>query len=190
MKLSTLLNRTGLWGEKMKGELKIGEMIRTIPDFPKPGIHFKDITPLLKDSEAFGECIRLLADKYRDKNISVIAAAEARGFIIGSALAFEIGAGFVPMRKPGKLPHKTLKHEFTLEYGKDAFEIHQDAVSRGERVLIFDDVLATGGTANAAAQMIEKLGGEIVGLAFLVEIEKLKGRDKLQKHDVFSLIKC
>jgi len=169
---------------------RLNEMIRTVPNFPKPGIHFKDITPLLRDSDTFKESIILLANEYRGKDINLIVATEARGFIIGSALALELGVGFVPLRKPSKLPYKTLKHEFKLGHCNDTLEIHTDAVRAGEKVLIFDDVLATGGTAEAVGHIIKKLGGEVAGYAFLVEIEKLKGRDKLKDYDVFSLLKC
>ncbi|MCD6549495.1 adenine phosphoribosyltransferase [Candidatus Micrarchaeota archaeon] len=171
-------------------EERLKEMIRTIPDFPKPGIHFKDITPLLKDREAFRECVKLIAGRYSDEKVDVVAAAEARGFILGAPIAMELGAGFVPLRKPGKLPYKTLRQEYKLEYGTDAFEIHMDAIRPGERVLIIDDVLATGGTAEAVANLIKRMKGEVVGFAFLIEIEGLHGRDRLKDYNVYSLIRC
>ena len=171
-------------------EERLKEMIRTIPDFPKPGIHFKDITPLLKDQEAFRECVKLIASRYSDEKVDVVAAAEARGFILGAPIAMELGAGFVPLRKPGKLPYKTLRQEYKLEYGTDAFEIHMDAIRPGERVLIIDDVLATGGTAEAVANLIKRMKGEVVGFAFLIEIEGLHGRDRLKDYNVYSLIRC
>jgi len=171
-------------------EERLKEMIRTIPDFPKPGIHFKDITPLLKDREAFRECVKLIAGRYSDEKVDVVAAAEARGFILGAPIAMELCAGFVPLRKPGKLPYKTLRQEYKLEYGTDAFEIHMDAIRPGERVLIIDDVLATGGTAEAVANLIKRMKGEVVGFAFLIEIEGLHGRDRLKDYNVYSLIRC
>ena len=171
-------------------EERLKEMIRTIPDFPKPGIHFKDITPLLKDREAFRECVKLIASRYSDEKVDVVAAAEARGFILGAPIAMELCAGFVPLRKPGKLPYKTLRQEYKLEYGTDAFEIHMDAIRPGERVLIIDDVLATGGTAEAVANLIKRMKGEVVGFAFLIEIEGLHGRDRLKDYNVYSLIRC
>jgi len=167
---------------------EVKSLIREIPDFPKPGINFKDITPLLRNKEAFRFAIKRIAKRFNDKDIAVVASAESRGFILGSALAYTMGTGFVPLRKPGKLPFKTLKEDFDLEYGKDAFEIHVDGISRGDNVLLADDVLATGGTAKAAANLIEKLGGKVSGIALLIELDFLKGREKLNGYDVYSLI--
>lgn len=163
-------------------------LIRDIPDFPKPGIVFKDITPLLLDHEACNAAICRLADWARPKEIDLVVAAEARGFILGGALARELGAGFVPARKPGKLPWDTVSAESILEYGVDALEMHADALSHGARVLIHDDLLATGGTAAALCALVEQLGAHVVGLAFVVELEFLRGREKLAGHEVHSLI--
>jgi adenine phosphoribosyltransferase len=162
--------------------------IRDIPDFPKPGIMFKDITPLLLDAEALSEAVALLADWGRPLEVDFVVAAEARGFILGAAIARELGAGFVPARKPGKLPHETIAAEYILEYGVDALEMHADALADGARVLLHDDLLATGGTARAKIDLVEQLGGEVVGLAFVIELEFLNGREKLEGYDVFSLI--
>jgi len=164
--------------------------IRDIPDFPKKGIVFKDITTLLNDASSFQSAIDLLAGRYKDKKIDFVAGIEARGFIIGAALAYKLNAGFIPIRKPGKLPYKTLNMTYELEYGTDQLEIHEDALHSGQRVLIADDLLATGGTIKAAAELIEKLEGEIVEITFLIELTFLKGRDKLQKYNMFSLVQC
>jgi adenine phosphoribosyltransferase len=164
--------------------------IRDIPDFPKKCIVFKDITTLLNDASSFQSAIDLLSDRYKDKKIDFVAGIEARGFIIGAALAYKLNAGFIPIRKPGKLPYKTLSMTYELEYGSDQLEIHEDALSPGQRVLVADDLLATGGTIKAAAGLIEKLKGEIVEIAFLIELTFLKGRDKLKKYNTFSLIQC
>ncbi len=162
--------------------------IRDIPDFPKPGVVFKDITPLLADSQAFRAALDLLGDRYRDRGIQVVVGVEARGFIIGSALAYKLGAGHVLIRKAGKLPFRTYRAAYQLEYGTDTLEIHEDALEPGTRVLIADDVLATGGTVGAAIDLVNKLGGEIVEIAFLVELTFLKGREKLAEYPLFSLI--
>jgi len=162
--------------------------IRDIPDFPKPGVVFKDITPLLADSQTFRAALDLLGDRYRDRGIQVVVGVEARGFIIGSALAYKLGAGHVLIRKAGKLPFRTYRAVYQLEYGTDTLEIHEDALEPGTRVLIADDVLATGGTVGAAIDLVNKLGGEIVEIAFLVELTFLKGREKLADYPVFSLI--
>jgi len=163
--------------------------IRDIPGFPKEGIIFKDITTLLKDKVKFKEAVDALADKFKGKNIDMILSVEARGFIFGSALAYKLGAGIVPIRKKGKLPFKTLSVTYKLEYGKDTLEIHQDAFKKGDRVLIVDDLLATGGTSRAVVDLVEKMGGHIVGLAFVIELLPLKGRDKLKGYHIVSLIK-
>jgi adenine phosphoribosyltransferase len=162
--------------------------IRDIPDFPKPGILYKDITPLLLDAEALSQAITELADWARPLNVDYVVAAEARGFILGAAIARELGAGFVPARKPGKLPHETVSAEYILEYGVDALEMHADALADGARVLLHDDLLATGGTAQALAELIESAGATIVGCAFLVELAFLGGRERLQGYDVHALL--
>ena len=162
--------------------------IRDIPDFPKPGILFKDITPLLLDADALSEAIERLADWARPKEVDFVVAAEARGFILGAAIARELGVGFVPARKPGKLPHETVSAEYILEYGVDALEMHADALADGARVLLHDDLLATGGTAAALAELIEGAGATIAGAAFLVELAFLGGRDKLAEYDVHALL--
>jgi adenine phosphoribosyltransferase len=163
--------------------------IREIPDFPKKGVVFKDITPLLEDAEYFRKMIRLLAEKYKSKGIKKIVAIDARGFLIASALAYKLGAGIVIARKKGKLPAPTIACDYDLEYGKEILEIHKDSINQNERVLIIDDVLATGGTALASAKLVEKLKGKILGMAFLIELSFLKGRKKLEKYSVTSLIK-
>ena len=168
------------------GDLR--DHIRDIPDFPKPGIVFKDITPLLLDPQALDRAVTLLAEWARPKEIDLVLAAEARGFILGAALARELGVGFVPARKPGKLPHETVAAEYILEYGVDALEMHADALADGARVLLHDDLLATGGTAAALAELIESTGAEIVGCAFLVELAFLRGRDRLEGYDVHALL--
>jgi adenine phosphoribosyltransferase len=162
--------------------------IRDIPDFPKPGILFKDITPLLLDAEALSEAVRLLADWARPLKVEFVVAPEARGFILGAAVAREIGAGFVPARKPGKLPHETITAEYILEYGVDALELHADALADGPRVLLHDDLLATGGTARALAELVEGAGAQIAGFAFLVELAFLGGRERLAGYDVHALV--
>ena len=163
--------------------------IRDIPDFPKKGIIFKDITPLLQDAGLFKKAIDQLCEPFKDKNIDVIVSIESRGFIFGAAMAYKLGAGFVPVRKKGKLPYKTHAITYDLEYGQDTLEIHQDAVTKGTRVLILDDVLATGGTLAGVVHLIKKMGGEIVGIGFLIELTFLNGRDKNKGQDIFSLIK-
>jgi adenine phosphoribosyltransferase len=162
--------------------------IRSIPDFPKKGIVFRDITTLLKDKLAFNEAVDILYEHYRSKEIDKVVSIESRGFIIGAALAYTLGAGFVPIRKPKKLPAETIREEYALEYGTDAVEIHKDAISEGEKVLIVDDLLATGGTILAATKLVEKLGGQIIGLGFLIELSFLKARNRLEGFDVFSII--
>ena len=162
--------------------------IRDVPDFPKKGIIFKDITTLLKRGEIFKEVIDTFAERYKASILDSIVSVEARGFIMGSALAYKLGTGIIPVRKKGKLPYKTESITYNLEYGTDTLEIHKDAINPKDRVLIIDDLLATGGTISAAAQLVEKQGGEIVEIAFLIELAFLNGRDKLKKYDVFSLI--
>jgi len=162
--------------------------IRDIPDFPKPGILFKDITPLLLDAEALADAIDQLVAYARPLNVDFVVAAEARGFILGGAVTRELGAGFVPARKPGKLPHDTIAAEYILEYGVDAMEMHADALAHGARVLLHDDLLATGGTARALAELVEGTGAHIAGCAFLVELAFLGGRERLAAYDVHALL--
>jgi len=162
--------------------------IRVIEDYPKPGISFKDITTLFQDPVAFGYCIRELAGVYQSQGVEVVVGPEARGFLIGTPLAYQLGAGFVPVRKKGKLPCEVIQHTYTLEYGEDTLEIHADALKPGQRVLIADDLLATGGTVGATAELIKKLGAEVVGLAFLVELTELAGRKKLADYFIQSLV--
>ncbi len=165
------------------------QKIRNVPDFPKPGIGFKDITTLIKDGKAFKEAIDAIADHYNPDEIDLIVGIEARGFIFASALAYKWGKGFVPIRKPGKLPAETVREEYSLEYGTDAIEIHKDAIAKNQRVLIVDDLLATGGTVAAACRLIEKLGSRVAGIAFLIELSFLKGVKKLRDYNILSLIK-
>jgi adenine phosphoribosyltransferase len=162
--------------------------IRDIPDFPKPGILFKDITPLLLDAQALRTAVRELAEWVRPREVDFVVAAEARGFILGAALAIELGAGFVPARKPGKLPSETISAEYILEYGVDALELRADALADGARVLVHDDLLATGGTARALAELVQGTGAQIVGCAFLVELGFLGGRERLEGFDVHALV--
>jgi adenine phosphoribosyltransferase len=164
------------------------QKIRDIPGYPKPGIVFRDITTLLRDRGAFREVHDILIDRYRDRPIDVIAAVEARGFIFGGALANALKIGFVPIRKPGKLPAETLSESYALEYGEDTLEMHKDAIAPGEQVLIVDDLLATGGTFGAAAKLIEKAQGKVFGIACVVELSFLKGRELLGDYDVFSIL--
>jgi adenine phosphoribosyltransferase len=164
------------------------KLIREVPDFPKKGILFYDITTLLKDKLGFATLIDALAEYYLPKKVDLILGMEARGFIFGPALAYRLTAGFVPVRKPGKLPAPAARVEYELEYGTNILEIHKDAVQKGQRVIIVDDLLATGGTAEATAKLATSLGAEIAGLGFVVELDFLKGRDKLRQYDVFSLL--
>jgi adenine phosphoribosyltransferase len=164
------------------------KLIREVPDFPKPGILFYDITTLLKDKLGFATLIDALSEYYLPKNVDLILGMEARGFIFGPALAYRLNAGFVPVRKPGKLPAATARVEYQLEYGSNALEIHKDAVQKGQRVIIVDDLLATGGTAEATAKLASSLGAEIAGLGFVVELDFLKGRERLLPYEVFSLL--
>jgi adenine phosphoribosyltransferase len=169
--------------------ITISKKIRSIPDFPKKGILFRDITPLLQDATSFKEAIELLVGHYQDREIDLVVSAEARGFILGAGMAYRLGVGFVPVRKPGKLPYEVKRATYELEYGEDSLEIHRDAIKKGEKVLVFDDLLATGGTARAICQLTEELGGKIVGVCFLIELTSLKGQEKLKEYDIFSLIK-
>lgn len=162
--------------------------IRDIPGFPSPGIIFKDITPLLADVEAFRATVDALAEEFADQQVDRVVGIEARGFILGAPVAYKLGAAFIPIRKPGKLPHETEDLEYELEYGTDTLEVHKDALGAGHRVVIIDDVLATGGTAAAAAGLVEKLGGEVAGLGFLMELTFLEGRLRLPDRDIRSLL--
>jgi adenine phosphoribosyltransferase len=169
--------------------LDLKEKIRSIPDFPKKGIVFRDITPLISDGAAFRQAVDEMAKKYEGIKIDAILGAEARGFIFGAALAYKLGCGFVPVRKPGKLPYKTYKVSYDLEYGSNTVEMHTDAVKEGDNILIVDDLVATGGTAKAQAKLIEDRGGLVAGFCFLVELEFLNPRKLLEGYNVFSLIK-
>ena len=167
---------------------RIRGAIRDISDFPKPGIVFKDITPLLSNGPLFGKTVDLIADRYRGQKIDTVLGIESRGFIIGSALAYKLGAGFSVVRKPGKLPYETHSASYELEYGKDTLEIHIDAVAPNSRVVIADDLIATGGTAAATAELVSKLGATVVECAFVIELAFLNGREKLAPHGVFSVL--
>jgi adenine phosphoribosyltransferase len=176
------MSKSGLNSDQLK------KLIREVPDFPKKGILFYDITTLLKDKAGYATLIDVLAERYIGKGVDLILGMEARGFIFGPALAYRLSAGFVPVRKPGKLPAATTRVEYDLEYGSNILEVHQDAIEKGQRVLIVDDLLATGGTAEATAKLATKLGADIAGLAFVVELDFLKGRDKLKPYDVYSVL--
>ena len=169
--------------------MELKNYIRNIPDFPKDGIMFKDITPLLKDKDAFNESIELIKKQYSDIEIDYIVGIEARGFIVGTPLALAMNKGFIPIRKTGKLPSEVVTASYDLEYGSNELELHRDAIDEGDKILIVDDLLATGGTVKAACDLIEELDGDIVSVAFLLELEELNGRDKLKEYDVFSLLK-
>lgn len=168
--------------------MNLEETIRNVPDFPKEGIQFKDITTLLKNSKAFNEVINWMVSLYKDKGIDKVVAVESRGFIFGSPLALALDAGFVPVRKKGKLPAETVSVKYSLEYGEDELEIHKDAVTPGEKVIIIDDLLATGGTVKATVELLEKISAEITGICFLIELDVLNGRKKLEPYPVESLI--
>jgi adenine phosphoribosyltransferase len=168
--------------------MDLKKYIRNIPDFPQKGIMFKDITTLLKEPAVFKYTVDAIVDRYKNKNISKVVSVEARGYIFGGAIAYNLNCGFIPVRKPGKLPAETISMEYTLEYGKNTIEIHKDAINNSERILVFDDLLATGGTVLATCQLIKKLGGEIIGCAFLINLTYLNGAEKLKGYNVFSLI--
>lgn len=170
-------------------EIELKPFIRSIPDFPKPGILFRDITPLLASPQAMKATIRYLSEAVRDRDVQMIAAAEARGFLFAAPLAIELNVGLVPIRKPGKLPSDTISHSYTLEYGTDTLEMHKDAIAPGTRVLVVDDLLATGGTVEACCRLIEKAGGIVVGCAFVIELTDLKGAERLARYHPVSLIK-
>jgi adenine phosphoribosyltransferase len=173
---------------KEKTMERLKQRIRDVPDFPKPGIVFKDITPLLSDVRSFQLVIDAFARRYAAKPVDAVVAVESRGFIFGAALAYRIDSAFVPVRKKGKLPYKTESIEYALEYGTDRIEMHQDALHKGSRVLVIDDVLATGGTAKATCDLVAKMGGQVIECAFVIELGFLNGREKLKGHEIFSLI--
>jgi adenine phosphoribosyltransferase len=173
-------------GAKLTDSIK--SKIRTVPHWPKEGIMFRDITTLLKDPVGFKETIDLLYKRYKNKEIDKVIGIESRGFIFGAPLAYLLGCGFIPVRKPGKLPAECESEEYTLEYGKDKIEIHKDAINQGDRILIVDDLIATAGTADAARKLVKKLGGKIVECAFIVELTDLKGRDKLKGENIYSIV--
>ena len=168
--------------------MDLEKLIRDVPDFPKAGIVFKDITTLTRDADGLRAAVDAIVERYRSAGVDVVVGVESRGFIFGTGVALGLGAGFVPARKPGKLPAETVRAEYELEYGTDAIEMHRDGIAPGQRVLIVDDLLATAGTAKAAAELVEKLGGKIVAIAFLIDLAFLRGRDKLSEYEVFSLI--
>lgn len=168
--------------------MEIETLIRAIPDFPIPGILFRDITPLLKDKQGFRRAIDLFVDRFKGRGIDYVVAIEARGYILGAPIAYAIDAGFIPVRKPGKLPHDTLSEEYALEYGTNALEIHADAIGKGDRVLVVDDLLATGGTAAATARLLERLGATVEAFAFLVELTALPGREALAGAEVVAFV--
>lgn len=170
------------------GSINLDQFIRDVPDFPKPGILFKDITPLLGDASAFQETIDRLANHFEGRGIDAVAAAEARGFLFGTPLALRLGVGFVPIRKPGKLPYHKIGIEYSLEYGKDRLEVHGDALAPGKRILLLDDVLATGGTMLACRDLVHQAGAEVVAFAFVLELSFLGGRSRLEPGEVFSLL--
>jgi len=168
--------------------LELRDIVRDVKDFPKPGIVFKDITPLLANPQLFAYVVDRLADFTQQKESDVVLAAEARGYLFGAAVAYKLGLPLVIVRKPGKLPYKTISHTYELEYGTDTLEIHEDAIRKGQRVMLVDDLLATGGTVEACAELVEKLGGVVAGCAFFIELSFLKGRQKLKDYEIFSLV--
>lgn len=169
--------------------MELKDYIRSIQDYPKEGILFRDITTLLKDKDAFKLAIDKMAEQVKDKKIDLIVGAESRGFLIGSALAYKMNCGFIPVRKKGKLPYKTISEEYALEYGTDTLYMHEDAIKKGDNVLVVDDLIATGGTALAMIKMVEKLGGNVIGSSFLIELEELNGRKEIEKYPINILIK-
>jgi adenine phosphoribosyltransferase len=172
----------------VRGMVDLRKLIRDVPDFPKPGILFKDITPLLGDPAGLALAVELMAQPYRDLRVATVASAESRGFIFGTALAKALSSGFAPIRKPGKLPYRARRLDYDLEYGKDAVEIHTDAIKPGQPVLVADDVLATGGTLAACCQLVRELGGQIIGVVVLIELAGLKGRDRLREYPLHSVL--
>jgi adenine phosphoribosyltransferase len=174
----------------MKGlKLDLKQKIRDIPDFPKKGVVFRDITTLLSDGGSFRYAVDRMSEHYENKKIDLVLGAEARGFIFGAVIAYKLGIGFIPVRKPGKLPFKTCQASYDLEYGQNVLQMHIDAVRKGDRVLVVDDLVATGGTAKAKAELVEKMGGIVEGFCFLIELEFLKPREALEGYDVFSIVK-
>lgn len=169
--------------------MELKDYIRSIQDYPKEGILFRDITTLLKDKDAFKLAIDKMAEQVKDKKVDLIVGAESRGFLIGSALAYKMNCGFIPVRKKGKLPYKTISEEYALEYGTDTLFMHEDAIKKGDNVLVVDDLIATGGTALAMIKMVEKLGGNVIGSSFLIELEELNGRKEIEKYPINVLIK-
>lgn len=169
--------------------MELKDYIRSIQDYPKEGILFRDITTLLKDKGAFKLAIDKMAEQVKDKKVDLIVGAESRGFLIGSALAYKMNCGFIPVRKKGKLPYKTISEEYALEYGTDTLYMHEDAIKKGDNVLVVDDLIATGGTALAMIKMVEKLGGNVIGSSFLIELEELNGRKEIEKYPINILIK-
>lgn len=168
--------------------MNIKEKIRTVPHWPIEGVMFRDITTLIQDKDAFKHVCDELYNRYKDKEIDIVVGIESRGFIFGSVLAYKLGVGFVPIRKPGKLPHKTISAEFEKEYGKDKMEIHKDAIKPSDKVLLIDDLIATGGTVSAATNLIEQLGGEVVECAFIIDLPDLKGKDKIKEYKIFTMV--
>lgn len=169
--------------------MELKDYIRSIQNYPKEGILFRDITTLLKDKDAFKLAIDKMAEQVKDKKVDLIVGAESRGFLIGSALAYKMNCGFIPVRKKGKLPYKTISEEYALEYGTDTLYMHEDAIKKGDNVLVVDDLIATGGTALAMIKMVEKLGGNVIGSSFLIELEELNGRKEIEKYPINILIK-
>lgn len=169
--------------------MDLKKIIRDIPDFPKEGIVFKDITTLLKDGQAFSKVINMMEEHYKDYDIDYVVGIEARGFIIGAPLAIALGKGFIPVRKPGKLPADSISASYDLEYGSNELEMHKDAIKPGDKILVIDDLLATGGTVNATIELVEKLGGEVVSIGFLLELTFLNGREKLKGYDIYTILK-
>ncbi|OUN38423.1 adenine phosphoribosyltransferase [Massilimicrobiota sp. An142] len=169
--------------------MDLKKYIKDIPDFPEPGVLFRDVTPLLADKDAYQESIRLLSDFAKEKKVDLVVGPEARGFLFGCPVALTLNCGFVPVRKPGKLPREVVSQSYDLEYGSNEIQMHSDSIQPGQNVLIVDDLLATGGTVDAAVSLIEKMGGNVVGIAFLIELEALKGRELLKDYDVYSVLK-
>ena len=169
--------------------MDLKKYIKDVPDFPEPGVLFRDVTPLLADKDAYQESIRLLSDFAKEKKVDLVVGPEARGFLFGCPVALALNCGFVPVRKPGKLPREVVSQSYDLEYGSNEIQMHSDSIQPGQNVLIVDDLLATGGTVDAAVSLIEKMGGNVVGIAFLIELEALKGRELLKDYDVYSVLK-
>ena len=169
--------------------MDLKKYIKDIPDFPEPGVLFRDVTPLLADKDAYQESIRLLSDFAKEKKVDLVVGPEARGFLFGCPVALALNCGFVPVRKPGKLPREVVSQSYDLEYGSNEIQMHSDSIQPGQNVLIVDDLLATGGTVDAVVSLIEKMGGNVVGIAFLIELEALKGRELLKDYDVYSVLK-